>query len=215
MKIVCVGAGPAGLYFASFMKRRDKDHEITVLERSPAGLTYGWGVTYWQPLLDKLCDSDPATASAIRDNSFRWANTVVDLHGTQTIIRGNHGFSICRQRLIDILAKRALELGIDVQFQREVEDLSRLPDADVIVACDGVNSRLRRLHASSFGTGVAMGRNKYIWLGTNKVFDAFTFAFAETDPGWVWFYAYGFDSHTSTCIVECSRKPGRGWASTP
>ena len=97
-----------------------------------------------------------------------------------------------------------MELGIDVRFEREVEDLSQLPDADLIVACDGVNSRLRRLHADSFGTDVVMGRNKYVWLGTTKVFDVFTFAFAETDAGWIWFYAYGFDGQASTVIVECS-----------
>ena len=129
MKIVCVGGGPAGLYFATLMKRRDKKHEITVLERNPAGSTYGWGVTYWQPLLDKLCESDSRTASEISDNSFRWVDTVVDLQGRQTVIRGNHGFSISRRLLIDVLARRAIELGIDVQFEREVDDPSRPPDA--------------------------------------------------------------------------------------
>jgi 2-polyprenyl-6-methoxyphenol hydroxylase-like FAD-dependent oxidoreductase len=204
MKIVCVGGGPGGLYFATLMKRRDKEHDITVLEQNPSGSTYGWGVTYWQSLLDKLRDSDPRTASEIRDNSFRWADTSVDVQGRQTLIRGHHGFSISRRLLIDILARRAMELGIDVQFNHEVEDIAGLPDADLVVASDGVNSRLRRLHADSFGTDVVMGANKYIWLGTPKVFDAFTFAFAETEAGWIWFYAYGFDGHASTVIVECS-----------
>jgi len=134
----------------------------------------------------------------------------VDLQGRQTVIRGNHDFSISRRLLIDTLARRAMGLGIDVQFEREVEDLSRLPDADLIVACDGVNSRLRRLHADSLGTDVVVGRNKYIWLGTSKVFDAFTFAFAETDVGWIWFYAYGFDGQASTFIVECSPETWTG-----
>jgi 2-polyprenyl-6-methoxyphenol hydroxylase-like FAD-dependent oxidoreductase len=210
MKIVCVGGGPAGLYFATVMKRRDEEHDITVLERNPVGSTHGWGVTYWQSLLDKLCDCDPRTASEIRDNSFRWADTLVDVEGTQTVIHGDNGFSISRRLLIDILTRRAIELRVKVQFEREVEDLSRLSDARLIVACDGVNSRLRELHADSFGTDVVMGRNKYVWLGTSKVFDAFTFAFVETDAGWVWFYAYGFDHRTSTVIVECSPETWTG-----
>src|SRR5689334_4908470 len=99
------------------MARHDKAHTITVLERNPAGSTYGWGVTYWQSLLDQLCESDPWTANRIRANSFRWADTLVDLQGRQTIIRGNHGFSISRRLLIDILATRAMEFGVDVQFE--------------------------------------------------------------------------------------------------
>ncbi len=207
---MCVGAGPACLYFALLMKRSNQKHDITVLERNPAGSTYGWGVTFRQSLLDKLFASDPQTASEIRCNAFRWTDTVVDIHGRQTRIRGHYGFSISRRVLIDLLAGRARELGIAVQFEREVKDLSGLPDADLIVAGDGVNSRLRQLHAGSFGTDVVTGSNRYFWLGTNKIFDAFTFAFAETDAGWVWFYAYGFDGKTSTVIVECSQETWTG-----
>lgn len=210
VKIVCVGGGPAGLYFATLMMLRDREHQITVLERNPVGSTYGWGVTYWQSLLDKLYDSDPQTAREIHDSAFRWTDTLVDVQGRQTVIRGNHGFSISRERVIEILARRAVELGVDVQFEREVGDPSELPDAELIVAGDGVNSGLRRLHADRFGTDVVMGRNKYIWLGTSKIFDAFTFAFAETDAGWIWFYAYAFDGETSTVVVECSSQTWTG-----
>ncbi len=84
MKIVCVGGGPAGLSFATLMKMRDQAHEITVLERNPAGSAYGWGITYWQPLLDKLVDIDPHLANEIRESSFCWSGSLVDLEGTQT-----------------------------------------------------------------------------------------------------------------------------------
>ncbi|MEV0672706.1 FAD-dependent monooxygenase [Mycobacterium sp. NPDC050441] len=210
VKILCVGGGPAGLSFATLMKGRDKAHEITVLERNPAGSTYGWGITYWQPLLDKLADIDLGLADEIRDSSFRWSDTVIDLQGAQAEISGHSGLSINRRALIDIFSRRATELGINIQFERDVADPSRLPEADLIIACDGANSRLRKLHSDIFGTNVVMGRNKFVWLGTGRVFDAFNFAFAETAAGWIWFYAYGSDERTSTVIVECSPETWTG-----
>lgn len=210
MKIVCVGGGPAGLSFATLMKGRDPAHDITVLERNPAGSTYGWGITYWQPLLDKLVEIDQSLANEIRESSFLWSGSLVDLKGTRTETVGHTGLSVSRQQLIDILARRATELGINIQYEHDVVDPAQLPEADLIVACDGVNSRLRKLHPGGFGTNIVTGRNKYIWLGTGKVFDAFNFAFAETDAGWIWFYGYGFDGQASTVIVECAPETWAG-----
>lgn len=210
MRIGCVGGGPAGLYFAISMKLREPGHEITVFERDRAGLTYGWGVTLWADLLAKLHETDPPSALEIGESSFRWEDQVVHVHGKGTThLGGFSGFSISRQRLLDIFAKRALDLGAQVQFEHGIEGGPELAASDLIVASDGVNSRLRRLHGDQFRTKVDVGRNKYIWLGTSRVFDTFTYAFVETHAGWIWFYAYGFDSTTSTCIVECS--PGT-WA---
>ena len=112
--------------------------------------------------------------------------------------------------MLDILAKRAIDLGVQVRFETEVARLAQLPESDLIVACDGVNSRLRQHHADRFGTGVDVGRNKYIWLGTSTVFNPFTYAFVETDAGWIWFYGYGFSSEASTCVVECSPETWAG-----
>lgn len=210
MKIACVGGGPASLYFSILMKRYDQDHDITVFERNPAGSTYGWGVTYWGSLLDRFHDSDPVTARAIAESSVRWVDGVAHVRGETTTHRGDEGFSIGRKRLLDILAQRALELGVRIEFEREIESLSQLPDADLIVAGDGVNSRLRQLHSEHFQTDVVTGGNKYIWLGTSKVFDSFTFAFAETESGWIWCYGYGFSEDRSTCIVECSPQTWSG-----
>jgi 2-polyprenyl-6-methoxyphenol hydroxylase-like FAD-dependent oxidoreductase len=210
VRIVCVGGGPASLYFSILMKRHDSRHDITVLERNPAGSTYGWGVTYWGSLLDRFHDHDPETAQAIADHSVRWADGVAYIGDAVTTHHGDEGFSIGRQQLLDILADRARRLGVTVEFEREVESLAQLPEADLVVAGDGVNSRLRQLHAEAFGPTVAEGRNRYIWLGTTKVFDSFTFSFVETDHGWIWCYAYGFSADLSTFIVECSPETWTG-----
>jgi anthraniloyl-CoA monooxygenase len=199
MKIVCVGGGPAGLFFEILMKLSDENHDITIFERNPAGETYGWGVVYWDDLIEKLYANDPETARVISENSFRWADQIVHVQDRQAIHPGGHGFSISRQRLIGILAARATGFGVHVEFGREIENLSHLADAELIVAGDGAGSRLRELHADHLGTSVTVGRNKYIWLGTGKRFDTFTFAFVETDSGWIWFHGYGCDAETSTC----------------
>jgi 2-polyprenyl-6-methoxyphenol hydroxylase-like FAD-dependent oxidoreductase len=210
MRIVCVGGGPASLYFSILMKAYDKDHDITVLERNPAGSTYGWGVTYWGDLLDKFHDNDHPTALAISENSFAWSDGAAYIRGEKTVHRGDQGFGIGRQCLLDVLADRATELGVRVQFEHEIESPSQLPDADLIIAGDGVNSRLRQFHADHFKTKVVEGQDKYIWLGTSKVFNSFTFSFVETDFGWIWFYAYGFSNDLSTCIVECAPETWTG-----
>src|SRR5919202_615395 len=211
MKIFCVGGGPAGLYFASSMKLHNPDHDITVFERNPAGVTYGWGVVFSDETLDNLRNNDPESAQEIQDSFAHWDDIEVHVRGKEKIRSGGHGFvGIGRKRLLKILANRAIDLGADVQFEREVEDLSGFADADLIVACDGINSRVRQLYADQFQTSVDVRENKYIWLGTHKVFDAFTFAFEETEAGWIWIHAYRFDTDTSTCIVECSPETWEG-----
>ncbi|WP_224249630.1 FAD-dependent monooxygenase [Hyalangium gracile] len=210
MRIVCIGGGPAGLYFSILAKRAHGNHDITVVERNPAGVTHGWGVVFWEDLLEALYRHDFESAREISESAARWDQQEVHIHGQRAIHIGGHGFSIGRERLLEILTRRAVELGVDVQFQREAEAPSEFADADLIVACDGVNSKVRLLHAHQFQPRVEEGRNKYIWLGTNKVFDAFTFAFEETPAGWLWFHAYRFNRETSTCIVECPLETWQG-----
>ena len=204
MRITCVGGGPAGLYFAILMKERDRNHEITVYERNRAGTTYGWGVVFWDDLLDQLWDSHPPTADEIDANAFRWNGQQLAVEGRDPVHQEGHGYGIGRRGLLELLVDRARALGVEIRFEHEVVADSELPESDLIVACDGVNSRLRQLYAGEFGTDVHVGRNKYIWLGTTKVFDEFTFAFVPTAAGWIWCHAYGFDAETSTFIVECS-----------
>ncbi|MGH3780754.1 MAG: FAD-dependent monooxygenase [Pseudonocardiaceae bacterium] len=210
MKIVCVGGGPAGLYFAISAKLRDRDHDITVIERNHAGVTYGWGVTFSDPLLNSLYQNDPLSAQKIFDSPATWGNQEVHVRGTQRAHLGGYGFAIGRKHLLDILVQRALDLGVDIQFKHDVKDLSEFSDADLIVACDGANSRVRRLHDNHFQVDAEVRRNKYIWLGTHRIFESFMFAFEETAAGWIWFYSYPFNNDTTTFIVECSPETWEG-----
>ncbi|WP_327086273.1 FAD-dependent monooxygenase [Nonomuraea sp. NBC_01738] len=206
MLVACAGGGPAGLYFSILMKLRDPSHDVTVYERGPAGSTYGWGVTYWAGLLDKLGAHDPESALAIRDASVCWSDGVAHVAGRtglpgSTRHRGDQGFGIGRRTLLDLLADRARSLGVRVEYEHGVTEP---PAADLVLACDGVRSTLRGPHEERFGTEITTGRNTYIWLGTTKVFDAFTFSFVETEHGWIWCYGYGYDAGHSTCVIECA-----------
>lgn len=210
MKVACVGGGPAALYLSILLKRQDPSHDITVHERNPAGSTYGWGVTYWGGLLDKLRAGDPESARAISEHSVRWSDGVAHVGDRTTVHHGDEGHGIGRHRLLDILTSRARSLGVRVEFEREITDAAQLPDADLVVAGDGVRSALRERHTDHFGAEITLGRNKYIWLGTTKVFDSFTFAFVETAHGWIWCYGYRFSDERSTCVIECSPETWTG-----
>jgi 2-polyprenyl-6-methoxyphenol hydroxylase-like FAD-dependent oxidoreductase len=203
VRIVCVGAGPAGLYFALLAKQRQPRHEITVLERNAADSSYGWGITFWDDLIDTLQRNDPESAQMIVDSTSRWYFQRVEVQGKSPVQAECLGYTISRQRLLDILTERARDLGVRVEFERPVMAPAELPEADLIVACDGVNSRLRELDSERFATKIDIGRNRYIWLGTEKLFEGFTFAFVHTDYGWMWCFAYGSDGQSSTFIVEC------------
>jgi 2-polyprenyl-6-methoxyphenol hydroxylase-like FAD-dependent oxidoreductase len=206
MKIVCIGGGPAGLYFAISAKLRDAGHDITVIERDPPGATYGWGVVYWDDLLDILFRNDRDSARTIRSESVLWQEQRVILRSEQTGYLPGYGYSVGRATLLNVLGKRASELGIEIQYRHEVDDPSALPDADLVVVCDGANSRARQHHDDHFGSRVDIGGNPYIWLGTDKIFDSFTFAFEQTSAGWIWFHAYPSSAGSSTCIVECAQQ---------
>jgi anthraniloyl-CoA monooxygenase len=210
MRIVCIGGGPASLYFAISAKLRDAGHDITVIERDPPGATYGWGVVYWDDLMDMLFRNDPDSARALRAESVLWQEQRIVLRSEQTAYLSGYGYSVGRATLLDILGQRATELGIDVQYHREVDELSgadaELAGADLVVVGDGANSRIRQLHAEAFGARVEVGGNPYIWLGTDRVFSNFTFAFEQTSAGWIWFHAYPSSSGISTCIVECAQQ---------
>jgi 2-polyprenyl-6-methoxyphenol hydroxylase-like FAD-dependent oxidoreductase len=165
-------------------------------------------VTYGQSLLEKLYGNDPESAREIERASFRWRDQVIHFRGERLVFAGGDAYNINRQRLLDILAVRAAGLGVNIQYDHEVPSAAQLGQADLIVAADGVNSRIRQ-ESGTFHSDIRLGRNKYIWLGTDKIFESFTFIFVQTDSGWMWAHAYGVDSSSSTFVVECS---GRTWA---
>ncbi len=206
MRAVCLGGGPAGLYFAISLKRRESSHEVTVIERNKPNDTFGWGVVLSDETLANLEKNDPVSAELIRRSFVYWDDIVV--HYRNKIVRsGGHGFcGIGRMRLLHILQNRARELGVDLRFETEIARPEVYADYDLIVASDGVNSRVRTAHADVFKPDIDVRACKYIWLGTRQKFnDAFTFIFEQTEHGWIWVHAYQFDADTATFIVECSR----------
>ena len=207
--IAVVGAGPGGLYLAISLKLRDPSLDVVVHERNRPDDTFGWGVVFSDQTLANLKANDPETAATIEAAFVHWDDIDVHIHG-QTIRSGGHGFAgIGRQRLLTILHERARSLGVDLRFQSEVVDVHALP-ADLVVAADGLNSRIRNDHPEVFGVDIDVRTNKYIWLGTKQSFDAFTFAFVETPHGWIWAHAYQFEPGASTFIVESTEATWRG-----
>lgn len=209
MKIVCVGGGPAGLYASILFKLRDPGHEVMVYERSKANTTSGWGVTFGRQLLTELYDQDCESADQIKAAAYCWRDQVVHIRGEVATARGGNAYNISRRRLIELLTSRALDLGVDIVYGTDVLSPQQLPEADLIVAADGINSDVRAAIGDFTAVSVS-GSNKYIWLGSDKVFDSFSFLFTQTPHGWVWAYAYGIDHESSTFIVECAANT---WAS--
>jgi anthraniloyl-CoA monooxygenase len=211
MRVACLGGGPAGIYFAISMKLRNPEHDIHVFERNRSGDTFGWGVVFSDQTLTNLTANDPVSAGRIRDSFAHWDDIAVALDG-RTEVSSGHGFiGIGRKRLLQILQARAAELGVVMHFETEFgDDLASYADFDLIVAADGVNSRIRTRYADRFDVDIQTRRNKFTWLGTQKLFDAFAFIFEKTPAGWIWAHAYRFDETHSTFVVECSPETWAG-----
>ncbi len=213
MKILCLGGGPAGLYFAISMKLRDPSHQVTVMERNRANDTFGWGVVLSDDALSKMQVNDPKSTNAIRDHFAYWDDIAV-VHAGQRTVSGGHGFAgIGRKQMLILLQARARELGVDMQFQTEFKSAEEYrKDYDIVVATDGINSLVRREYEDVFKPDIDMRKCKFVWLGTHQKFDdAFTFIFEKTEHGWVWAHVYQFDDNTATFIVECLPETWDRW----
>ncbi|MEP6719143.1 MAG: FAD-dependent monooxygenase [bacterium] len=204
MKINIIGGGPAGMYFAILMKKADAAHDITVYERNGPDDTFGWGVVFSGKTLANLRAADEATHAEITRNFAAWDNVDVVHREDKVSIHGNSFSGIARLQLLKILQRRCEQLGIELLFRTEVADIESLrANCDLLMAADGVNSTARRQYANEFVPALDVRPNRYIWYGTNRLFNGLTLTFRENDSGVFAAHSYKFNQTTSTFIIEC------------
>jgi len=206
MLIHVIGGGPAGLYFAILMKKRDPSHRIVVFERDGPDDTFGWGIVFSDQTLSFLGENDEESCDEIIRRFVTWDNVDVVHREEKISIRGNRFAGIARLAFLNVLQKRCLGLGVEIRFRTNVAegDLARLDACDLLAGCDGANSLVRRVRTARFEPEIEWGENKYIWLGTRRLFRGLTLTFRESDAGPFAAHSYMFDGSTSTFIVECS-----------
>lgn len=206
MRITIVGGGPAGLYFALLMKQHDRRHEVTILERDGPNDTFGWGIVFSDKTLSYLKDNDNDSYVSITDSMERWENVDVVHRGQKVTIRGNNFSGIARIRFLNILQTRCLDLGVDVRFRANVTDVDAVMETDLVVGADGANSLVRQRYREFFEPSLDVRKNKYIWLGTKRLFHGLTLTFRENADGVFIAHSYKFSKTTSTFIVECDQE---------
>ena len=203
MRIAVIGGGPGGLYFAALAKQLGPAHEITVWERNAADDTFGFGVVFSDETLGGIEHADPAVYARMAREFARWDDIDVHYRG-EVQTSGGHGFAaMSRKRLLQILQERCQGLGVTLHFRCAAPDVEALArSSDLVVAADGVNSATRARYAATFRPSIDVRACQYMWLGTDRVFDAFKFYVLETPYGVMQVHGYPYDATASTFIVE-------------
>jgi anthraniloyl-CoA monooxygenase len=209
MKINIIGGGPAGLYFAILMKNQNPSHSVTIVERDGPDDTFGWGIVFSDQTFNYLEESDRSSFERIVASCEIWDNVDIVHRGEKVMIRGNRFSGIGRLRFLNILHDRCRELGVELRFNTAVADPDRYLDCDLLVGADGINSAVRGAYEEHFQPSVDVRKNKYIWLGTHRLFDGLTLTFRENEAGRFIAHSYKFDRTTSTFIVECGEETWR------
>ncbi len=201
MRIAIIGGGPAGLYFAILMKRAMPEARVTVVERNQADDTFGFGVVFSDATLDAFRDADEPSYRAITQSFAYWDDIAIHAKGAVHRIGGN-GFCGCSRRtLLLLLQQRARELGVELEFRREASPAD-YPDADLIVASDGINSAIRGANPEHYQPEIDLRPNRFTWMGSTRPFDAFTFFFKETEWGIFIAHCYQYEPGASTWVLE-------------
>src|SRR2546421_2675710 len=208
VRYAVIGGGPAGLYFALLAKKARPGDEVLLVERNPPEATFGWGVVFSEETLGALRDADYETYTEIQNSFARWNAIDIYYRDTRVRSRGHVFTGISRKVLLNILQRRCRELGVRLEFEREVHELAEFEDADLIVGADGINGLVRRTLAASLRPQVTVHATKYVWFGSDLPLDAFTVIFRRNDHGLFQVHAYPFDARTCTFIVEC---PEAAW----
>jgi len=208
MTVACIGGGPAGLFLSILLKKARPDWSVAVYEQNPRGNTFGWGIVFSDGTMENLRAADAHVAAETEASLAHWDD--IEVHFKDRVLRSSgHGFiGVGRHRFLEILAARAEGLGVELHYEHRVDDLDAL-GADLIIASDGVNSAVRTALADQFEPTVEVGQNRFTWLGTHRLFPAFTFLFEETEHGWFQAHCYRFEDETSTFIVECREETWR------
>ncbi|MFJ6793039.1 FAD-dependent monooxygenase [Streptomyces sp. NPDC091268] len=210
MRVAVIGGGPGGLYFAALARQLSPHWEVTVWERNARDDAFGFGVVFSDETLDGIAQADPEVFERMSAEFARWSDIDVR-YGGEVHVSGGHGFAaLDRNRLREVLQQRCADLGVDVRYGTAAPAVGRLSaEYDLVVAADGIRSATREAYAGTFRPELDERNCRYMWLSTDRVFEAFTFIVEKRDFGSVQVHAYPYDAEHSTFIVEMAEEDWR------